>query len=120
MRIRWKFLLILLCISLFPVLIMRWNRQRSMRELGDDLDGRTRDVLVRNANRYLKDLVDEHATILSRERDLVELALQVQASELEKNFADQIFLKDGSNSYVSGSAGQRRHPEHWDFQRKGP
>ena len=50
-----------------------------MRELGDDLAGRTRDVLVRKASRELKDLVDEHATILSRERDLVELALQVQA-----------------------------------------
>jgi sigma-B regulation protein RsbU (phosphoserine phosphatase) len=55
---------------------MRWNGQQSMRELGDDLAGRTRDVLVRKASLELKDLVDEHATILRRERDLVELALQ--------------------------------------------
>ena len=89
MRIRWKFLLILLSISLLPVLIMRWNGQRSMRELGDDLAARTRDVLVRKTSRELKDLVDEHATILRRERDLVEMALRVQASELEKIFADQ-------------------------------
>jgi sigma-B regulation protein RsbU (phosphoserine phosphatase) len=107
MRIRWKFLLILLCISLLPVLIMRWNGQRSMRELGDDLAGRTRDVLVRKASRELKDLVDEHATILSRERDLVELAIQVQASELEKIFTDQTLLKDGTTTYVSESAGRR-------------
>ena len=106
MRIRWKFLLILLCISLLPVLIMRWNGQRSMRELGDDLAGRTRDVLVRKASRELKDLVDEHATILSRERDLVELALQVQAAELEKIFTDQTLLKDSKNTYVSVSSGR--------------
>ena len=106
MRIRWKLLLILLCISLIPVLIMRWNGQRSMRELGDDLAGRTRDVLVRKASRELRDLVDEHATILSRERDLVELALQVQASELEKIFTDQTLLKDDTNTYVYESAGR--------------
>jgi sigma-B regulation protein RsbU (phosphoserine phosphatase) len=89
MRIRWKLLLILLCISLLPVIIMRWNGQQSMRELGEDLAGRTREVLIRKTSRELGDLVDEHATILRRERDLVELALQVQASELEKIFSDQ-------------------------------
>jgi sigma-B regulation protein RsbU (phosphoserine phosphatase) len=85
---------------------MRWNGQRSMRELGDDLAGRTRDVLVRKASRELKDLVDEHATILSRERDLVELALQVQAAELEKIFSDQTLLKDSTNTYVSVFSGR--------------
>jgi sigma-B regulation protein RsbU (phosphoserine phosphatase) len=107
MRIRWKFLLILLCISLLPVLIMRWNGQWSMRELGDDLAGRTRDVLVRKTSRELKDIVDEHATILRRERDLVELALQVQASELEKIFADQTSRSDILKPYTSESSGRR-------------
>jgi sigma-B regulation protein RsbU (phosphoserine phosphatase) len=107
MRIRWKLLLILLCISLLPVLIMRWNGQRSMRGLGDDLAGRTRDVLVRKASRELKDLVDEHATILRRERDLVELALQVQASELEKIFAGQTSRGDILNFYTSEPSGRR-------------
>jgi sigma-B regulation protein RsbU (phosphoserine phosphatase) len=86
---------------------MRWNGQRSMRGLGDDLAGRTRDVLVRKASRELKDLVDEHATILGRERDLVELALQVQTSELEKIFTDQTVLKDSTDTYGSESAGRR-------------
>ena len=107
MRIRWKFLLILLCISLLPVLIMRWNGQRSMRELGDDLAGRTRDVLVRKTSWELKDLVDEHATILRRERDLVELALQVQVAELEKIFADQTSRSDILKPYTSESSGRR-------------
>jgi sigma-B regulation protein RsbU (phosphoserine phosphatase) len=87
MRIRWKFLLVLLAISLIPMLLMRWMGQRSMRELGNDLATRTRDVLIRERSLELKNLVEEHATILRRERDLVEMALQVQASELEKIFA---------------------------------
>ena len=108
MRIRWKFLLIFLCISLLPVLIMRWNGQRSMRELGDDLAGRTRDVLVRKASLELKDLVDEHSTILRRERDLVELALQVQASELEKIFANQTSPRNIPKSYTFESSGRKQ------------
>ncbi len=87
MRIRWKFLLVLLAISIIPMLLMRWMGQRSMRELGNDLATRTRDVLIRETSLELKNLVEEHATILRRERDLVEMALQVQASELEKIFA---------------------------------
>jgi sigma-B regulation protein RsbU (phosphoserine phosphatase) len=85
---------------------MRWNGQRSMRELGYDLAGRTRDVLVRKASLELKDLVDEHATILRRERDLVELALQVQASELEKIFSDQILSGNISISRTTESSGR--------------
>ena len=108
MRIRWKFLLILLCISLLPVLIMRWNGQRSMRELGDDLAARTHAVLVQKASRELKDLVVEHATILRRERDLVEMALRVQASELEKIFADQTSRIFRPDAEISGSSGRSR------------
>ena len=87
MRIRWKLLLVLLAISLVPMLLMRWMGQRSMRELGNDLATRTRDVLIRKTSLELKNLVEEHAYILRRERDLVEMTLQVQASELEKIFA---------------------------------
>jgi sigma-B regulation protein RsbU (phosphoserine phosphatase) len=86
---------------------MRWNGQRSMRELGDDLAGRTRDVLVRKASWELKDLVDEHATILRRERNLLELVLQVQVAEVEKVFADLTPPIDIPNSHFSEASGSR-------------
>jgi sigma-B regulation protein RsbU (phosphoserine phosphatase) len=63
--------------------------------------------LVRKASLELKDLVDEHATILRRERDLVELALQVQASELEKVFADQTPRKNLPSSYIPEASSRR-------------
>ena len=58
MRIRWKFLIVLLCISLVPILVLRWMGRHSMRELGDDLAARTRDVLIQRASQELKSLVE--------------------------------------------------------------
>ena len=98
MRIRWKILLVLLGISLIPMILVRTLGQRSMRELGNDLATRTRDVLIRETSLELKNLVEEHASILRRERDLVEMALQVQVSELEKIFADHSLQIGGKNS----------------------
>jgi hypothetical protein len=50
MRIRWKFLGVLLFISLVPMLLMRWTDQRSMRELGDELAIKTMGVLIRRSS----------------------------------------------------------------------
>ena len=103
MRIRWKILLVLLGISIIPMLLMRSLGQRSMRELGNDLATRTRDVLIRETSQELKNLVEEHATILRRERDLVEMALQLQTSELEKIFADHSLQSGGKKLHSFGN-----------------
>jgi sigma-B regulation protein RsbU (phosphoserine phosphatase) len=108
MRIRLKFLVVLLCISLVPMLLMRWTGQRSMRELGDDLVVKTMGVLISRARIELKGLVEEHATILGRERDLVEMALQVQVFELEKRFAGGPAQNKIGNSLNLGEPGARR------------
>lgn len=87
MRMRWKFLLILLLISIGPMLLLRWVGQESMQKLGLKLAASTRDVLIRRSGLELRTLVEEHARILRQERDLVEVMLQVQVSELEKLLA---------------------------------
>ena len=87
MRIRWKLLIVLLALSLIPILVVRWNGQKSMKKMGDDLAAMTRAVLVRKAAFELQILVEEHSRVLRRERELIEMALRVQASELEKRFA---------------------------------
>jgi sigma-B regulation protein RsbU (phosphoserine phosphatase) len=68
-----------------------------MKNMGNDLALKTRDVLSQRASLELKSLVEEHATILRRERDLVEMALQVQASELEKRFAAEPIQSENGN-----------------------
>jgi sigma-B regulation protein RsbU (phosphoserine phosphatase) len=87
MRIRWKLLIVLLGLSLVPILVIRWNDQRSMENMGDDLATITRNVLLQKASVELRILVEEHSRVLRRERELIEMALRVQASELEKRFA---------------------------------
>ncbi len=108
MRIRWKFLIVLLCISLVPILVLRWMGRYSMRELGDDLAGRTRDVLIQRTSQELKSLVEEHATILMRERDLVEMALQVQVLELEKQFGGGAIQSTSDPAINTGDSGADR------------
>lgn len=84
MRIRWKLLILMLSISVLPMLIMRVYGQRVIQELGDELAGRTRNTLIQQANQDLERLVENHVMGLKREKGLIEMALQVQASELEK------------------------------------
>ncbi len=87
MRIRWKLLILLLAISVVPMLVMRYNGHTLIRELGTELGVQMRVTLMEQSTATLKRLVSDHARVLSRERELILLALQVQKSELEKRFA---------------------------------
>jgi sigma-B regulation protein RsbU (phosphoserine phosphatase) len=90
--------------------------QRSMREVGNDLAARTREVLIRETSLELKNLVEEHATILRGERDLVEMMLQVQASELEKIFAGQ---PPSQNTFKAPSTFESRDPKRTEAEPAG-
>ena len=87
MRIRWKLLIVLLSISLVPILVLRVNGQRGLQKMGNDLAAIAREVLIRKAGLELTLLVEEHASVLRLERELIEMTLRVQASELEKRLA---------------------------------
>ena len=87
MRIRWKLLIVLLSISLVPILVLRVNGQRGMQKMGNALASIAREVLIQKAGLELTLLVEEHALVLGLERELIEMILRVQASELEKRFA---------------------------------
>jgi sigma-B regulation protein RsbU (phosphoserine phosphatase) len=73
------------------------------------LDGSAFDAGIRRRfDRKNKGLVEEHATILGRERDLVEMALQVQVFELEKRFAGGPAQNKIGHSLNAGESGTRR------------
>ena len=84
MKIRWKLLLVMLCISLVPILLMRGFGERSVRVMGDVLSSRIKDVLIQRATIELTILVEEHARIMQLERKLIERALKTQAEEIEE------------------------------------
>jgi sigma-B regulation protein RsbU (phosphoserine phosphatase) len=115
MKIRWKLLIVFLSISLVPMMIMRLYNQRGMHKLGEELATRTQDVLIQKANFELKMLVDEHATILQRDRALINLALKVQASELEKRFlGEKGQLQDISTPQASKKSNEQIAFRHSD------
>jgi phosphoserine phosphatase RsbU/P len=98
MRIRWKFLIVLLSISLIPMIMMRLNGQQAIRELGNDLATQTKNALITETKVALKRLVEDHARILKRERELLEMTLLLVSSEIQKrlyNLHDYSHLEAG-------------------------
>jgi phosphoserine phosphatase RsbU/P len=83
MRIRWKFLIVLLSISLIPMVVMRINGQHAMQELGNDLAAQAKNALINETKFALKRLVEDHARVLKRERELLEMTLSLLSSETQ-------------------------------------
>ncbi|CAB1077736.1 Serine phosphatase RsbU, regulator of sigma subunit [Olavius algarvensis Delta 1 endosymbiont] len=84
MRIRWKLLIAMLAMILVPILVLRWNARSGMQEIGDELAAAARNALIQKARDELQIIVEEHAIVLQRERELIEMILQFQATKLEK------------------------------------
>jgi phosphoserine phosphatase RsbU/P len=85
MRIRWKFLIVLLSISLIPIFVIRLGGQQAMRELGNDLATQAKNALIIETKVALKRLVEDHARVLKRERELLEMTLSLLSSEIQKS-----------------------------------
>ena len=87
MSIRWKLLALLLVISLIPLLFNSWFDQRVTSRAGRELGKLNRQVLMEGAKRNLIMMVRDYATIIRRERELMELILHVQAKDVERALA---------------------------------
>ncbi len=83
MRIRYKLLILLMLISLTPLLVVRTSVQRDLTRMGNDLAERSENVLVHKASTGLKRIVEDHARVLRRERQLLESTSLLLASKIE-------------------------------------
>lgn len=83
MRIRYKLLVLLMLISLAPLLVVRTSVQRDLSQMGDTLAERSGNVLVHKASNGLKRIVEDHARVLQRERQLLEATSLLLASKIE-------------------------------------
>ena len=83
MRIRYKLLMLLMVISLAPLLLVRTSVQRDLSHMGDTLAERSGNVLVHKASNGLKRIVEDHARVLHRERQLLEATSLLLASKIE-------------------------------------
>ena len=87
MSIRRKFLILLLATSLVPIVVVSVMHRTSTHRLGNSLAGATHDRLVTGARRQLELLVRGFAASVRREAQAVELALEVQARQVERRLA---------------------------------
>jgi phosphoserine phosphatase RsbU/P len=85
--IRIKLLLLLLAIALPPLVVVTWLDQGAARRLGMELTDRARATLEERAAESLDTAVRSTANILRVERGLLEVAVQLQAREVERLLA---------------------------------
>ncbi len=84
MRIRWKLLLFLLIMVLPPVFLVRWYSIRETQALGRELAGAAAANSRDTAERELAQTVNLFAEAVNDTRDVLELALTLQAREAER------------------------------------
>lgn len=87
MSIRSKLLVLLLVISLLPLALVGGFGQAATRRLGRSLADRTWHVLMADAGRELRQVVNDHAVLLQRDIELIELIVRTQAREVERSLA---------------------------------
>lgn len=87
MRIFHKLLLLMLVMGLLPLLVLSLYNQRLTEDLGIDLAAHGRDAAARRMADELRRMVRLSATVLQREKLIVDLALRVQAREAELRLA---------------------------------
>ncbi len=87
MSIRWKLLLLLLALSLVPVIGLGLFDHLVTREAGNVLSARTGEQASSRAIQRLLQMTEDQVLILRRSREVMELAVEIQAIEVEKTLA---------------------------------
>lgn len=81
LQIRWKILIALLAIGIGPLMISGWLDTRSVSALGARLAEQSGQALSEQTRRNLEQVAENYARRVERERQLIELALRLQARE---------------------------------------
>ncbi len=89
MRIRTRLLLLLLAFSLLPLLVLRLMNQSAVLDMSREIADQVGARLVQRAGMALEQQAEGHAFVLMRERQLLELALRVQAELLERAISER-------------------------------
>lgn len=87
MRIQGKLFLLLLVIAVLPLIALTWRSQRATESLGLAIVTQGRLAAVADIELQLSRVVDYSSDVLTAQRKLVEMALRVQATEVERRLA---------------------------------
>lgn len=85
--IRLKLFLLLLAIAIAPMAIVTWHGHVTTQRLGKNLAEHGRTVRTGNLVKQLRKTVETSAAILRHQKESVELALRVLASEVERRLS---------------------------------
>jgi len=83
MRIQFKLMILLMLISLVPLLVVRASVRRDLTRMSENLAERSENTLVHKASTGLQRIVEDHARVLKRERQLLESTALMLASRIE-------------------------------------
>ena len=87
MKFRWKMLILLLTVSLVPLILIFASHYITTLKLGKRIASDTHDVLTGTARGFLLNLVDDYGRTLNRDRELLEVMLDMQAREINRLLA---------------------------------
>jgi phosphoserine phosphatase RsbU/P len=87
MRIQSKLFLLLLVIAVLPLMVLTWRGQRATEDLGLAIIAQGREAAVGDIEVQLSRIIDYSSDVVSAQQRLVELALQLQASQAERRLA---------------------------------
>ncbi|MBL8630676.1 MAG: SpoIIE family protein phosphatase [Rhodospirillaceae bacterium] len=87
MRIQSKLFLLLIVIAVVPLIALTWRSQRATESLGTTIIAQGRLATIGDIEVQLSRVVDYSSDVLAVQQRLVEMALRLQASEVERRLA---------------------------------
>src|SRR6185437_14919398 len=87
MRIQLKLFVLLLVIAIVPLAALSWRSQRATEDLGASLTSFDRTAITQEIETQLSQAVGYSSDLLAAQQRQVELALRLQASEVERRLA---------------------------------
>lgn len=84
MKLRWKYFIVLLMVSLVPLVTVTWISQKASGKLGESISTQARQTLTETVSREIVFATENYARITRRAKSSLEFALQVLAKEAER------------------------------------
>lgn len=89
MRYRWKLLILFLTMTLVPIFLMRTLGVRTVKKISDELVSRMSENRITHMQKRLQLLLTGYSQVIGTSRKQIEMALLLQAKEVELSLATQ-------------------------------
>ena len=95
MRLRSKFLLLLLVFSFIPLILVTGISQHGTKQLGETISNLARKNRTEIVSKQLQQTAEDYAKILGREKEILELTLRIIARDVERFLANSTETTSG-------------------------